>query len=142
MKRFGYYDNDFNKLFECYERVTGDLVTENLPSELRELKQSQNSGTSYPGLDMVKVFHQKRGRGADLIHQIDVSKIESDNGEGGVILSGSDGDKTFDIITNNKNAQVKVYDPTGKLENQFVTSISPRYDTRTNELTIINIDVL
>ena len=85
MKRFGYYDNDFNKLFECYERVTGDLVTENLPSELRELKQSQNSGTSYPGLDMVKVFHQKRGRGADLIHQIDVSKIESDNGEGGVI---------------------------------------------------------
>ena len=70
MKRFGKYDGDFAALFECYGKVNSDVVTEReLPSMMRR-SVSTTGGESFPGLKRIKVFIQKPGRGADLMHLI------------------------------------------------------------------------
>lgn len=143
MKRFGMYNNDFNNLFECYNKVCGDVITEfQLPSQAREASAVKIAGNSFPDLEKIKIFHQKFGRGADLIHQVDLKRIDSDDGDGGVILTGIENDKVFNIITNKKTAQVRLIDRTGQEENNFVTSVEPRFDPNTKELSIIQIDEL
>ena len=143
MKRFGMYNNDFNNLFECYNKVCGDVITEfKLPSEIRNSNKKQITGNSFPELQKIKIFHQKFGRGADLIHQVDIKRIDSDDGDGGVILTGSEDDKIFNIITNKKTAQVRLIDKTGQEENNFVTNVEPRFDPESKELSIIQIDEL
>lgn len=141
MKRFGRYDNDFNNLFECYQQVNGMVMERSLPSETRQ-PTSITTGNSFPGVKHVKVFIQRPGRGADLTNMINVSRVDSDDGESGAIISGVDGDKTFNIATTKKTAQVKTIDSQGNLENDFVTNVSPRYDADKKELTIIHVEQL
>jgi hypothetical protein len=143
MKRFGRYDNDFNNLFECYSKVSPGLIVEReLPSATREILSDTIGGTSFNGLKNVKVFLQRPGRGADLSHLINLKSVDSDDGDGGAILTGSEDDKTFNIVTNKKSAQVKMIDQQGNVENDFVTNISPRFDGSTGELTIIQVEEL
>lgn len=141
MKRFGMYNNDFNNLFECYAKVNKELVVEGLPSETRK-PVTISTGDSFPGLKNVKIFIQKPGRGADLSNIINVKSIDSDNGDGGAIISGTEHDKMFHLVTTDKNAQVKTIDKQGALENDFVTTVAPRYDENKGELTIIHIEHL
>lgn len=142
MKRFGRYDNDFNNLFECYSKVNKSFVIERqLPSETRQ-PITTLTGDSYPGIKHVKIFIQRPGRGADLAHLVKINSIDSDNGESGAILSGIEGDKTFHMSTTDTNAQVKVVDSQGNLENDFVTTVAPKYDSGTGELSIIHVETL
>lgn len=143
MKRFGRYDNDFNNLFECYSQVQPELVQEiSLPS-LSRSKQTKSTQPSYPGLNTIKIFVQQPGRGADLRHMASDCDVMSDDGDGGVILSGkSDQDSIHATITKN-DAQIKIVDPVdGHVENEFVTKIKPRYDSAQNELSIIHVEEL
>ena len=71
-----------------------------------------------------------------------MKSVDSDDGDGGAILTGSEDDKTFNIVTNKKSAQVKMIDQQGNVENDFVTNISPRFDGSTGELTIIQVEEL
>ena len=142
MKRFGRYDNDFNNLFECYSKVNKSFVIERqLPSETRQ-PITTLTGDSYPGIKHVKIFIQRPGRGADLAHLVKINSIDSDNGESGAILSGIEGDKTFHMSTTDTNAQVKVVDSQGNLENDFVTTVAPKYASGTGELSIIHVETL
>jgi len=143
MKRFGRYNNDFNNLFECYAKVSPGLVAERtLPSETRKPIDLSSREPSYPDVKQVKVFIQRHGRGADLAHVIKAKNIDSDDGDGGVILSGTEGEKIFNIVTNKKSAQVKTIDSQGNIENDFVTNIAPRFDSENKELTIIHVEEL
>lgn len=142
MKRFGTYDNDFNNLFECYNKVNKNIVVErSLPSETRQ-PITTLTGDSFPGIKHVKIFIQRPGRGADLAHLVNINSIDSDNGESGAILSGTEGEKSFHMSTTDTNAQVKVVDSQGNLENDFVTTIAPKYDSKSGELTIIHVETL
>jgi hypothetical protein len=141
MKRFGRYDNDFSNLFECYNQVTGVVSEKQLPSQTRNINLSSKD-RSFPGLERIKVFVQKHGRGADLMHMINVTSVGSDDGDGGTILTGQENDKTFHMSTTKDNAHLKIVDAQGNVENDFVTNVKPRYDTSTNELTIIHVENL
>tara|TARA_B100002019_G_scaffold263569_1_gene251727 strand:- start:1592 stop:2020 length:429 start_codon:yes stop_codon:yes gene_type:complete len=142
MKRFGRYDNDFNALFECYNLVNPDVVVEReLPSVSRQ-KNTTSSGESFPGLKKIKIFVQKPGRGADLMHMIDLKTIDSDDSDGGTVISGKESDKNFHMITTKKSAQIKTVDDQGQLENDFVTNIAPKFDRTSGELTIIHVEHL
>lgn len=141
MKRFGMYNNDFNNLFECYAKVNKQLVVESLPSETRKAT-TISTGDSYPGLKQIKIFIQKPGRGADLTNIINVKSIDSDNGNGGAIISGDENDRTFHLVTTDKNAQVKTIDQQGTLENDFVTNVAPKFDQSKGELSIIHVEHL
>jgi hypothetical protein len=141
MKRFGRYDNDFNGLFECYRQVNSLVVERELPSATRQ-PTSITTGDSFPGIKTIKVFVQRPGRGADLTNIIDVNRLGSDNGDNGTVISGTEGDKVFDVITTSKGAQIKTYDNENNLENDFVTNIAPRYDSEARELVIIHVEEL
>ena len=142
MKRFGMYNEDFNNLFECYSRVSPGLVAERaLPSQTRQ-PISLGSGDSFPQLKRIKIFIQRPGRGADLAHTIEIKSIDSDNHDGGVVITGTEHDKLFNVITTKTNAQVRVIDSQGNVENDFVTSVKPKYDTNTKELSIIHVEAL
>ena len=144
MKRFGMYDNDFNNLFECYTKVTGvinEAPIRQLPSETRDTNTS-SKGDSFPGLKQIKVFVQKPGRGADLMNMISVSSVDSDDRDGGAVISGNEHDRNFHVSTTKKSAQIKTIDRMGNVENDFVTNIEPRFDPNTGELTIIHVEEL
>ena len=142
MKRFGKYDGDFAALFECYGKVNSDVVTEReLPSMMRR-SVSTTGGESFPGLKRIKVFIQKPGRGADLMHLIKLNSIDSDDSTGGTILSGSESDKNFHMTTTKKSAQIKTIDDQGQLEDDFVTNVAPKFDRDSGELTIIHVEQL
>lgn len=135
------YDNDYNNLFECYGQINRSVVVENrpLPSSTRETV-SLPAGISFPDLKVVKIFTQKPGRGADLTNVIDVKSIDSDDHDGGVIVTGTEGDKNFNIITTKKTAQIKMIDNLGNIEDEFITNVAPRYSNR--ELIIIHVEEL
>lgn len=137
MKRFGRYDNDFSNLFECYCDVNQQLRERNFT-----ITESKYGSTSYPDLDNVKVFIQRPGRGADLIHQINLQSINSDDGDMNTMLTGKEGDKTFNITTTPESAQVKTVDIAGNIENDFVTRIKPKFDSDKKELIIIHVEEL
>lgn len=144
MKRFGMYDNDYNNLFECYNQVAGvinEAPIRQLPSETRE-QSTSNKGDSFPGIKQIKVFVQKPGRGADLMNMINVSSVDSDDHEGGAIISGNENDRNFHVSTTKKSAQIKTIDRLGNIENDFVTNIEPRFDPKSGELTIIHVEEL
>jgi hypothetical protein len=138
MKRFGRYNNDFNGLFECYAKV-GTIVERDLPSITREL-EGPSTGDSFPGAQYVKIFIQKIGRGADLAHLARINSIDSDNGDGGAVISGEDGDKKIHIITTKDSTQVRVVDIAGAIENDFITPTPTRYDNNSKEITIIQVE--
>jgi hypothetical protein len=98
------------------------------------------AGTSYPDLKIVKIFTQKPGRGADLTNAVNVKSVDSDDHDGGVIVTGVEGDKIFNIITTKKTAQIKMIDELGNIEDEFVTNVAPRFSN--NELIIINVEEL
>lgn len=141
MKRFGMYDNDYNNLFECYGQVNKSVLIEQkpLPSVARKTV-SLSSGSSFPNLSKVKIFIQKHGRGADLMNVVNVDSVESDDHDGGVIVTGSENNKIFNIVTTKKTAQVRIIDDIGNIENEFVTNVPPRYNN--NELIIIHVEEL
>jgi len=141
MKRFGRYDNDFNGLFECYRQVNSLVVERELPSATRQ-PTSITTGDSFPGIKTIKVFVQRPGRGADLTNIIDVNRLGSDNGDNGTVISGTEGDKIFNVTTTSKGSQIKTYDNENNLENDFVTNIAPRYDSEARELVIIHVEEL
>lgn len=142
MKRFGMYNNDFNNLFECYAKVSPGLVLErDLPSQTRK-KVTLSTGDSFPKIKRVKIFIQRPGRGADLAHTINIKSIDSDNHDGGAFITGTEHDKIFNVITTKTNAQVRVIDTQGNVENEFVTAVQPKYDSNTGELSIIHIETL
>jgi hypothetical protein len=141
MKRFGMYDNDFNNLFECYGQINKSVLTENrpLPSATRE-PITLSAGNSFPELSKVKIFIQKPGRGADLTNVVNVISVDSDDHDGGVIVTGTEGDKNFNIITTKKTAQVRMIDELGNIENEFITNVPPRFNN--NELILIHVEEL
>jgi hypothetical protein len=144
MKRFGMYNDDFKNMFECYSRVSPEIVMENtLPSMSRKSTPAINPvGHSFPGAKFCKIFIQQPGRGADLRHLGKVTRIESDDGEGNTVISAEEGDKTLNVVTTESGAQVRMIDSTGKVENEFVTNVAPRFDSSTKEITIIHIEQL
>lgn len=143
MKRFGRYNNDFNNLFECYAKVSPGLVVErSLPSETRKPVDISSRTLSFPDVKKIKVFIQRHGRGADLAHVIKTNNVDSDDGDGGVIISGTEGERNFNVVTSKSSAQVKVVDRQGNIENDFVTNIAPRFDSERGELTIIHVEEL
>ena len=99
-----------------------------------------SSGDSFPGAKFIKVFIQKAGRGADLTHLAKVASIDSDDGDGGTVLTGHDGDKKLHITTTKKNAQVKTVDNIGNVESDFVTTAPVRYDSDLKEIIIIQVE--
>ena len=143
MKRVGMYDNDFNGLFECYSKVRPDIIGERtLPSETREVNTS-NTKDSFPGLKSLKIFIQQPGRGADLRHLLSNFNLMSDDGDGGVVLSGDDDSGRIHASITKKDAQVKIIDPTdGRIENEFITRIQPKFDPERKELSIIHVEEL
>lgn len=142
MKRFGTYESDFANLFECYAQVNKSVVMErDLPSISRGINiPTSKNGSSFKGLKFVKIFIQQTGQGADLIHLAKLKSIDSDDGEGSVIITTIEGDDTIQIVINKDNSQVKVVDSQGNVENDFVTSIAPRFDEDSGELTIIHVN--
>lgn len=142
MKRFGTYESDFANLFECYAQVNKSIVVErDLPSVSRSVNIPTNSKEpSFRGLKFIKIFLQRAGQGADLIHLAKLKSIDSDDGEGSTIITGTENDDTIQIVVNKKSAQVKVVDSQGNIENDFVTSIAPGFDNESGELTIIQVN--
>jgi len=142
MKRFGTYESDFANLFECYAQVNKSVVIErDLPSVSRSINIPTNKkGSSFKGLKFVKIFLQRTGQGADLIHLAKLKSIDSDDGQGSTIITASENDDTIQIVINKKSAQVKVVDQQGNIENDFVTGIAPRFDEESGELTIIHVN--
>ena len=135
MKRFGRYDNDFNGLFECYARVAGDVMNEVTIHQVRE-DSKISTGTTYPGLKFVKIFKQMKGRGADMAYLGKVQSIDSDNGEGGVIMTATEGDQTIHVATTDDNADITV-SIDGETIEKFKTTTPVRFDSESKELTII-----
>ena len=140
MKRYGMYDNDFDGLFERYCDVNKNLKESRYRSLI--IQEAKYGSTSYPDLSSVKVFIQRPGRGADLTHHIDVSAINSDDGDMNTMLSGSEGERTFNVTTTKDSAQIKTVDKAGNIENEFVTRIKPRFDSDKKELIIIHVEEL
>lgn len=142
MKRFGTYESDFANLFECYAQVNKSVVVErDLPSVNRSINiPTTSKEPSFKGLKFIKIFLQRVGQGADLIHLVKLKSIDSDDGEGSTIITGSEGDDTIQIVVNKSSAQVKVVDSQGNIENDFVTNIAPRFDSENGELTIIHVN--
>lgn len=104
MKRYGMYNNDFNNLFECYERTHTDIK---LMTPLTFTEQA--SEPSFPGLQHVKIFIIRPQGGADLTHWGKNVTIESDNGNGGAILTCTEDDGTLiHVTTSQDNARVVV----------------------------------
>ena len=141
MKRFGKYESDFVNLFECYAQINKSMVVEkDLPSVSRSVTIPTSKNPSFRGLKYIKIFLQRTGQGADLIHLAKLKSIDSDDGEGSTIISAKENSDTIQIVVSKNNAQVKVVDAQGNIENDFVTSIAPRFDEESGELTIIHVN--
>jgi hypothetical protein len=144
MKRFGMYNNDFNNLFECYSKVNSMIVERELPSITRVPVNTNSGESSFPGARFLKIFTQKPGMGADMTMLGKISSVDSDDGEGSVILTARDGDKTINatISSPSKQCHIKVLSDTGEIEDDFITSIPVRFDSEQKDITIINIQEL
>ena len=140
MKRFGMYNDDFSNLFECYSQVNGDTTPELVVP--RPTVGIISEKLTYPGARFVKVFTQKPGRGADLSTLGNIKSIDSDDGQGGVIISAMDGEKGVDVVMADDQCHVKIIDSKGAVEDQFITNIPVRFDKEQKEITIINIQEL
>lgn len=138
MKRFGMYNDDFTNLFECYSKV-GTIMERELPSVKRKA-MSVSSTPSFDNASVVKIFIQKPGRGADLAHLAKIVSVDSDDGEGGVILTCKEGDKTIQLSTTPENAQVKIVSQSGDIEDNFITTLPVRFDSDSGELTVIQVE--
>ena len=138
MKRFGMYNDDFTNLFECYSRV-GTVVERELPSVERKAV-SVSSTPSFENASVVKIFIQKPGQGADLAHHAKIISVDSDDGEGGVILTCKEGDKTIQLSTTPESVQVKIVSQSGDIENNFITTLPVRFDSKLGELTVIQVE--
>lgn len=119
MKRFGMYNNDFNNLFECYERTHKDVK---VATPLLFTEQATNP--SFPRLQHVKIFIIRPQGGADLTHWGKDVTVDSDNGRGGVVLTCKEDDGTLiHVTTSEDNAEVTV-SRGGSVVDQFHT-VSP-----------------
>lgn len=142
MKRFGTYESDFANLFECYAQVNKNVVVEReLPSVSRGVNIPTTSpGPSFKGLKYIKIFLQRNGQGADLIHLAKLKTIDSDDGEGSTVITATEDEDTIQIVSSKKSTQVKVVDSQGNIENDFVTRVAPKFDDESGELTIIHVN--
>lgn len=135
MKRFGRYNNDFMGLYESYTKVhSHDTAVVDLPVTY------VNEGISFPEIETAKVFIQRPAGGADLKYFVDITAVDSDDGDSGTVISGRDGEKQVNIITTKRSVQVRVIDSAGMVEDDFVSSIPPKFDVNNKELTIIQIE--
>lgn len=142
MKRFGYYNNDFNNLFECYAKVT-PIVERELPSvNMQRVTTLNKNGHSYPEAKFCKIFVQRPGGGADLTYFGKISSIDSDDGQGNTVITAKDGDKILNVVTTKSNAQVRVISNTGHVDDEFITSLPARFDSSSKDITIIKIEDL
>lgn len=144
MKRFGMYNNDFNNLFECYSKVNSMIVERELPSVTRGSVNTNAGEQTFPGAKFLKIFTQKPGMGADMTSLGKITSIDSDDGEGGVILTARDGEKTINatISSPSKQCHIKIISPAGEIEDDFVTNVDARFDSEQKDITIINIQEL
>lgn len=135
MKRFGRYNNDFMGLYESYSKV------QSLEPGVVDLPVTfVNEGNSFPEAETAKVFIQRPAGGADLKYFVDIVGVDSDDGDSGTVISGRDGEKQINIITTKRSVQVRVIDSAGMIEDDFVSSIPPKYDVNNKELTIIQVE--
>ena len=139
MKRFGKYDSQYTGLFDAYTAVN-PTIKENV--YVKPTLNESGKALSFPGIKFVKIFVQRAGRGADLVHLGKITSVDSDDGQGNTIMSAVDNNKNLHITLANKSAQVKIVDDRGYLENEFVTTTPIRFDGEKKELTIINIEEL
>ena len=86
------------------------------------------------------MFIQRPAGVADLKYFVDIVGVDSDDGDLGTVISGRDGEKQINIITTKRSVQVRVIDSAGMIEDDFVSSIPPKYDVNNKELTIIQVE--
>ena len=135
MKRFGRYNNDFMGLYESYSKVhSGGEGVVTLPVTYI------NEGTSFPEVETAKIFIQRPAGGADLKYFVDIVSVDSDDGASGTVITGKDGEKQVNIITTKGSVQVRIIDSAGMVEDDFISSIPPKYDVSNKELTIIQVE--
>jgi hypothetical protein len=139
MKRFGKYDSQYIGLFDAYKAVNPAFRA---PVYVENIYTESSKVPTFPGIKFIKIFLQKAGRGADLIHLGKVIAVDSDDGQGNTIMTAEDSTKMLHITLTGKASQVKVVDDQGRLENEFVTATPIRFDVDKKELTIINIEEL
>lgn len=142
MKRYGKYYSQYNGLFDAYKAVSGGANYFEREPQSRTLVVEASGEPSFPGIKYVKIFLQKLGRGADLIHLGKVENVFSDDGKGSTVISAKEDGHAIDIISTDKSVQVKIIDNTGRIENEFVTNIPAKYDNEKNTMTVINIEEL
>ena len=123
MKRFGMYNNDFNSLFECYEQVSGVVTERDLPKYRGSSPVSVNTGSSFDDINSLSIQKIKNKRPVeDQISKSYMAKnvtIISDDGQGGVILSGETEDGYIlhvTIVYNDQTASVVVTRDGGEME--------------------------
>lgn len=138
MKRFGTYDSDFSKLFECYAKVNPVIVENDLPSMVRSVASSPRKGLSFDGLKILKIYQNQRTGGATMTHVCDDVAVTSDDGESNVTMSGTNQDgNVIQVISSGDSTNVKLVLPTGKTVD-FDTDTPLQYDGSEGALTIID----
>ena len=130
MRRFGTNDNDFYHMAMCYENVNTRkrVVVEN------------KSGPSFGDIEMIKIYKQRMNAGADLIFMGKDVVVDSDDGNGGTVLTAKESGKMIHVATTKSNAQVKVVGVDGKIEDEFTTTLPPKYNNERSELIIIQVE--
>ena len=123
MKRFGMYNNDFNDLFECYEQVTGVVTERDLPKYRGSSPVSVNIDSSFGDINNLSIQKVKNKRPVeDQISKSYVAKnvtVISDDGQGGIILSGETDDGYIlhiTVVYNDQTASVVVTRDGGEME--------------------------
>lgn len=138
MKRYGKYYEQYNGLFDAYQAVRGV----NTIVEDTHVVSPKKNNRSFPGIKFVKIFTQRKGLGADLTHVGKVENVLSDDGVGSTVMTAVDNDKKLQIVATNNNTQVRVVDSSGRVEDEFVTTVPARYDDEKFSMSIINIQEL
>lgn len=136
MKRYGKYHSQYNGLFDAYRAVTGDSVI-NIHEKMRVVDPVKGR-ESYPGIKYIKVFVEPKGRGANFVYLGKVTRVLSDDGEGGTVINAVYNDKTLNITTTQDSTKVTVTDSSARVEDMFVTTIPTRFDAEKKEMMIIN----
>lgn len=131
MKRFGTNDNDYYHMAMCYENVN---------TRKRVVIVESKSGPSFGEIKMIKIYKQRMNAGADLIFLGKDVVVDSDDGNGGTVLTARESGKMIHVATTKSNAQVKVVGVDGKIEDEFTTTLPPKFNNERSELIIIQVE--
>ena len=121
MKRFGTNDNDFYHMAMCYENVNTRkrVVVEN------------KTGPSFGDIKTIKIYKQRMNAGADLIFMGKDVVVDSDDGNGGTVLTAKESGKKKNIYNLKKSE---------KIEDEFTTTLPPKNNNERSELIIIQVE--